>query len=536
MRVADFFCGAGGFSEGFRQAGFKTIFAVDKWLPAVNTHKGNHPESNTILDDVERISLLPDNEFHQLVPDTEIIIGSPPCVAFSNSNKSGKADKSLGIRLLESYLRIVARKKFKSGSILKYWVLENVPNIQKYIKPFYSAKDLGLNDDFILQVIYENSGIYNSKNFGVAQNRKRFLCGEFPSPQFTIIDDKDVIPLRVILNSLRDPGEELDMVIYDPCYNFQMVSKDVTDHHYIKELAEYEWKKAKQLKEDKGYMGKMSFPEDVNKPARTVMANSSVASRESIIYSYKNDRYRMPTVRELASVMSFPIDYRFYGESRGVKSKLVGNAVPPKMAYAFAKAMAESLGRVVPSQYRPIQHSPNINFLNLNGTLFPVNKEKRKRNTARYKYHIPYLIIKAFRVELTNYKSDFENEKYRWNVEIHKSQGPRARIFTPSIHSGIFDAEIGNKIDSFINSIECRLVSFNIFQKHYCLTTEERQGLLGPDELLESVKNFIVNISENNLPGTIDIDEEPLVLPTQIAIGYVVLSQIIDKMRGKNDE
>ena len=34
MRVADFFCGGGGFSEGFRQAGFKIVFAVDKWEPA----------------------------------------------------------------------------------------------------------------------------------------------------------------------------------------------------------------------------------------------------------------------------------------------------------------------------------------------------------------------------------------------------------------------------------------------------------------------------------------------------------------------
>ena len=41
MRVADFFCGGGGFSEGFRQAGFEIVFAVDKWAPAVNTYKGN---------------------------------------------------------------------------------------------------------------------------------------------------------------------------------------------------------------------------------------------------------------------------------------------------------------------------------------------------------------------------------------------------------------------------------------------------------------------------------------------------------------
>ena len=112
MKVADFFCGAGGFSEGFRQAGFEIAFALDKWQPAINTHHANHPNAKTILKNIEEVAYLSDKEFEELIPDTEIIIGSPPCVAFSNSNKSGKGDKSLGLKLLKAYLRIIARKKF----------------------------------------------------------------------------------------------------------------------------------------------------------------------------------------------------------------------------------------------------------------------------------------------------------------------------------------------------------------------------------------------------------------------------------------
>ena len=63
MRVADFFCGGGGFSEGFRQAGFDIVFAVDKWEPAITTYRGNKPGVNAVLDDVIRISNLPDDEF-----------------------------------------------------------------------------------------------------------------------------------------------------------------------------------------------------------------------------------------------------------------------------------------------------------------------------------------------------------------------------------------------------------------------------------------------------------------------------------------
>ena len=90
MRVADFFCGGGGFSEGFRQAGFEIVFAVDKWAPAVNTYKGNKPGANVIQDDVIRISNLPDDEFEALVPDSEVIIGSPPCQSFSHGRKNIK--------------------------------------------------------------------------------------------------------------------------------------------------------------------------------------------------------------------------------------------------------------------------------------------------------------------------------------------------------------------------------------------------------------------------------------------------------------
>ena len=43
LTVADFFCGAGGFSEGFNQAGFDVIFSLDNWKPAVETHDINHP-------------------------------------------------------------------------------------------------------------------------------------------------------------------------------------------------------------------------------------------------------------------------------------------------------------------------------------------------------------------------------------------------------------------------------------------------------------------------------------------------------------
>ena len=536
MRVADFFCGGGGFSEGFRQAGFELVFAVDKWEPAVITYKGNKPYVNVIKDDIIRIAALSDEEFEALVPDTEVIIGSPPCQAFSQSNKSGNGDKSLGIQLLEAYLRIIARKKFKNNSILKYWVLENVPNVEKYIKESYTAEELNLPGNFTLFTRGKGAGIYNAKNFGAPTNRIRYLCGDFPKLIETH-NDNQVIKLKEVLNSLGDPLDDTIETINDVNYpEFNLPRDEVTDHQYIYELAPFEWETAKRLKQDKGYMGKMSFPENLEKPARTVMATMTASSREAMILGYGENKYRLPTVRETASMMSFPIDYRFYGKSKGIKHTLVGNAVPPKLSYAIAKAIALDSNQNIPNHYIPIIHDENIDFINLNGENYELKKERRKRPTAKFKYHIPYLIIKEYRVELTNYKSDFKNKKFQWDAEIHYSQGKeRAAKYQFKLTLHRISKNYREPIKTYLNHIFEKKISFNRFQEIYCFTSEERQrqNLIGPYELLHSIKQFINElIPIENQDNMCETGKSPEYLPDAILVGYYILQRIIKNMGG----
>ena len=536
MRVADFFCGGGGFSEGFRQAGFDIVFAVDKWEPAVKTYKGNKPGVNVIQDDVIRISQLPDDEFEALVPDSEVIIGSPPCQSFSHSNKSGNADKSIGIRLIEAYLRIIARKKFKQESPLKYWVLENVPSVKDYIKEEYTAADFGLEGNFVLRPHDGASGKYNAKFFGAPTNRERYLCGEFPKPIETR-EANNVTTLKMVLDSLGDPLRKDNGLITDINYpDLSIPCQQVTDQHYIYELADFECKTAKRLKQDKGYMGKMSFPENTSKPARTVMATMSASSREAMILGYKDGRYRLPTVREAACMMGFPIDFWFYGNSKGIKHTLVGNAVPPKMSYAIAKAIAEAEHEPLPNQYPRIEHDGNLEFINLNGVKFEIKKETPRREVAKFKYHIPYLIIDAYRVELTNYHSDFENKIFKWDAEIHYSQGKdKAKVYLPTLELCNLPEAYRSEIAKFIDRICKKIPEMNTFQRVYCMISEERkkQPWVGPYELLDLIKGFIDDIIVvDDQKKLIPIKEEPKRLPLATAAGYYILSNLIDHMGG----
>lgn len=533
MRVADFYCGGGGFSEGFRQAGFEIEFAVDKWLPAVNTFTANKPNTTTVLlDDVIRLSYLPDEEFHRIIPDTEVIIGSPPCIAFSNSNKSGQGDKELGIKLLKAYLRIIARKKFKDNSILRYWVLENVPNIKNYINDEYTAQDLEVDGNFILKPKNEFAGIYNAKYFGAPTNRKRFLCGEFPRLTETHTDE-NIVCLGDVLACLGEPCGNQE-VINDLNYpGLSLPATDVSDFHYKYILPEFEWKKAKRLKEDKGYMGKMSFPEDTTKAARTVMATMSSSSRESMILANENGGYRLPTVREVATMTSFPIDYRFYGKSKGIKYTLVGNAVPPKLSYAIATAILRDANMPIPVEYPKINHDPNINFLNLNFTEIQAKIEKPKKLSSKFKYHIPYLIMQSYRVELTNKNSDFKKNIFKWTVEIHHSQGKdKAKISTPSLDNCKIEVKLYKKINSFIEATIKKLCSYNDFQKRYCMTDIERKKMVGPNELLYLVKGFI----DTNISQLKDYSiKNKEALPKPILVGYYILNKIL-KLQGEINE
>lgn len=534
MQVADFFCGAGGFSEGFRQAGFSVAFGVDKWGPAVRTFRANHPKAKVLQMDVVEISELPDNQFDDIVPDVEVIIGSPPCQAFSSSNKSGNGDKAEGIALLTAYLRIIARKKFKENAKLKYWILENVPNIESYIKDEYKASDLGLEGDFTLKVKTESAGIYNAKYYGAPTNRKRYLCGDFPEPAKTN-NDGNLKTLGDVINSFANFKD--DALITDCNYpTLRLASNEVTDYNYKFTVQPHEWKTAQRLKKDRGYMGKMSFPENINKPSRTVMATMSASSRESMILQDGEGGYRLPTVREVASMMGFPIDYWFYANSIGKKYTLVGNAVSPKLSNALAKGILSKERIGVAAGYKRIVHSEDGDFYNLNGKIFPNREEQRKRETAKFKYHIPYLIIAAYRVELTNYHSSFPEKKFIWDAEIHYSQGKKcAAMVQPSVDKDAIPENMRETVTSFLGATSKTLCGFDEFQQRFCLTCEEREKLteVGPYELLDSIRGLINQFypdGPERCSSRVTISGYSI--PEPIYVGYFILSRLVAIMEG----
>lgn len=355
LTVIDFFCGAGGFSEGFRRAGYDVIMGIDVWQPAIITHNFNHG----LNDNVKSVLDFEDIEEINKLPDTDIIIGSPPCQLFSLSNQGGNANKDSGINLIKTFYKVIAVKKFQKNSKLKAWLMENVPNSQNYVQEEYTFEELGLSNWAISQNLNPksvaikskyNGGILHADGYGAAQSRRRFVSGEiidtgeFPFPDKL---NQEKITLNKLFKDFPKPLDQSSSnFVVDPNYPMEKVRiENFKDHFYDTGVYQVQWQKARDLKQRHPYMGKMSFPENMNKPSRTIMATQSASTREAILYKSSNNRvgdgeYRLPTVREAACIMGYPLDYQFFGDE-STKWRQVGNAVCVQLSFALAIKILE---------------------------------------------------------------------------------------------------------------------------------------------------------------------------------------------------
>ena len=433
LTVIDFFCGAGGFSEGFRQMGYDIIYGYDHWKPAVDTYNHNFNlgcSPKNILDFQNSIDEI------NKIPNTDIIIGSPPCVSFSSSNKSGKADKSLGVKLTETFLKIVAVKKHQPKSTLKAWFMENVVNSKRYLQTAYTFRDLGLTDwanehkispNKIAIDLLENTTTINSADYGSIQIRRRVISGEIIKKKKLIIPKhtysnpkvKGILPnyktIRTIQECFPNPFQkETTTDIKDINYDIKIPQNEITDHFYDTGIYEVEWRFSKYWKQNHPYMGIMSFPENSDKPSRTITATKIANSRESIIYRSEIKRqgdgeFRLPTVREAAIIMGFPITYQFIG-SENTKWRLIGNAVCCAVSRAFASTVLQFL-KIKSPENLIVNEVPKLErVLNLNTyKLKEFNTPPVKNKGARLKKE--RLVLRSFGKQWSSSKSTGRQQK-----------------------------------------------------------------------------------------------------------------------------
>lgn len=118
--VLDLFCGCGGLSLGFEEAGYNVLLGIDIWEDALKTYAYNHKHSKTLCADM---LTLRGEDVKDIIGDNsvDVIIGGPPCQGFSIAGKRIVNDDRN--KLYKGFVRMVEYFKPKA------FVMENVPNI-----------------------------------------------------------------------------------------------------------------------------------------------------------------------------------------------------------------------------------------------------------------------------------------------------------------------------------------------------------------------------------------------------------------------
>lgn len=392
--VLDLFCGAGGMSEGFIQAGFSVPFASDHSQDALETYTNRHRQLGYNLKyhlgDIRELSngtLLKEFLGNEHV---RVIAGGPPCQGFSVVGK--RAENDSRNELFLEFLNIISLVK------PDYFLMENVEGILSY--RFKSIR--GLSGNIYEQVtapevlIYESRRIgysvnfktLNAKDFGVPQNRPRVIfLGHraiiranrvidlvvppiFPTPtSYTQTVEDAISDLRFLTNGKkatkydgRYAVTEYQQKLRDgltPDVNGRTVKSEMlTNHkaayHQEKTIARFRMFAAG---EDIETLMKRLDPEDrkalftkkyrCDRLDKDTISPTVLTLPDDIIH-YDQNNPRILTVRELARLQSFDDSFEFLGlrTSGGHRRRYqtpqytqVGNAVPP----LFAKAIAEQI-------------------------------------------------------------------------------------------------------------------------------------------------------------------------------------------------
>ena len=345
LQVLDLFCGAGGLSLGFEQAGFEVVGGVDSDSRSMETFAMNFPSSRAVTADLSQLSLRKlTDELGSL--EVDVIVGGPPCQGFSVAGKRSESDSRN--RLYQHYLKIVQIAKPRAV------VIENVPTIRSLYGGRVAAEiECGLSD-LGYHVV---TAVLNAADYGVPQARRRmfFVATRDEGVSFRFPSTSTATPLTCqdALSDLPSLSPEIGRPVakYESApttaYQRQMRkgSRSLFNHEAV--VHKPETVRIISLVPDGGNY--KNLPKDLWGTRKVNIAWTRMNSKKPSFtidaghnhhFHYKYNR--VPTVRECARIQSFPDNFRFLG-TRTSQYRQVGNAVPPLLA----KAIAVELQRIL---------------------------------------------------------------------------------------------------------------------------------------------------------------------------------------------
>lgn len=380
MKAIDLYAGVGGWAVGFELAGLEISDSYEWWKPAADTHENNSP-SPVHLVDIRKLKL------DEIPTAVDIVIGSPPCTQFSYSNRGGSGDIADGLIDIAKFLDVVSYLK------PRFWAFENVPRVKKVLDAELTVDgQLSKYRDIFEDANYE---VFDMAEYGVPQRRKRCIAGNFDFELLRSYSKVSASPtLGDVVRSLAK-GK-------DPIFSSASFLSSITDNEPESPLNWEEERFNREMKEAHPIYNGMPFPDPMERTSRTVTATCTRVSRESlIVQDCKAGTFRRLSVRERASLQSFPVSFQFLGKSHSEKLKMIGNAIPPVFTYLVAEAMKGTSPNELnlPADLKPNKCCVTKKTIKT----YPDRAGRTYPATRRFRFSIPNLRFKSgTRFELAN--------------------------------------------------------------------------------------------------------------------------------------
>lgn len=342
--VIDLFCGVGGLSFGFKQAGFKIVAGFDSDRIHVETHRKNFPTSVSVCADIrhltgEKIRLLSRLQATTVI---DVVVGGPPCQGFSMIGKRDMADsRNL---LLAEFGRIISELR------PRYFVLENVAGLM-----YGGARNILAQ--FLKQV--RGAGyrwvspirIVDAAEFGVPQRRKRvFVLGyrkgqqkpRYPRPLSRRVSTDEAI------GDLKVLGKKTTLFSMDAyCGKLghpspyasklrnrttQALTGCLRARHEVNVIRRFRGTKPGEVEPISRFVRLKKNTVSATLRAGTASEYGGFTAARPI----HPTQPRCITVREAARIHSFPDWFEFH-PTQWHGFRQVGNSVPPLLAKAIAR-------------------------------------------------------------------------------------------------------------------------------------------------------------------------------------------------------
>lgn len=350
MKIIDLFCGAGGLSLGFEQAGFQSVLGVDFNVAALETYQRNRQGVKTFCGDLTDIQLK--ESIVEFAKNEGVcgILGGPPCQGFSLKGKKLGLEDSRNY-LFQEYLHLV--EAIEPAFI----VMENVKALTNKTNAYFFNAILDGLSQMGFMVSHK---VLNAKEYGVPQSRERVFIIAMRKQvfDFDVIEKQKMVTVADAISDLYflNSGQgafEQDYIL--PAHSEYQQNMRRNNHFlYNHQASNHSAIALQKLVMIPSEGDKSSLPEYLKGKQqfdttwgrlKWQQVSPTIDTRFDTPSNGCNSHpvlHRAITPREAARLQSFPDDFIFYGKKTEI-CKQIGNAVPPKLAYALAKSLKKYL-------------------------------------------------------------------------------------------------------------------------------------------------------------------------------------------------